>query len=101
MEFQPITREEAAKLPPFNSHREARLWFKIKYGDAFQIDDSFIAGEGDKETIIYRYNLILNRKTYDEETQKLIEGSLKDASRLLSSYQSLEISLEGDTHIVF
>ena len=101
MEFQPITREEAARLPRFSSHQGARLWFKNKYGDAFQLDDSFIVGEGEGETVVYRYNIILDRSAYEEEMGKLMEGSLKDASRLLSSYQSLEINLEGAVHIVF
>ena len=101
MEFWPIAREEAARLPHFRSHQEARLWFKNRYGDAFQLDDSFVVGGGERETIVYRYNLILDRSAYEEEMRKLMEGSLKDASRLLSSYQSLEINLEGAVHIVF
>ncbi|TKI73673.1 hypothetical protein FC701_36825, partial [Bacillus mycoides] len=41
-----ISREEEVEIPNFKSHEEARTYFKEKYGDAFQISESFkIDGE--------------------------------------------------------
>jgi hypothetical protein len=53
-----ITREEEAKLLFFfNDYKEAREWFKEKYGDSFilMIDDQ----------ICYFYYLILDRKVFE------------------------------------
>lgn len=95
-----ITREAEAALPKFRSHREARLWFKVKYGDAFEIDDSFVAGEGSESTICYRYNLILDRGLYEEGLRQLAQGSMMDAMDFLASYQSIEIMLDGNVHVI-
>ena len=35
-----ITREEEHNLPDFTSHDEARAYFKQRYGDKFQLEDS-------------------------------------------------------------
>ncbi len=102
MEIKKITREEEAKLPRFRTHREARLWFTIKYGDAFQIEDSFVVGEGDDATICYRYALVLNREVYEKGLRQLAQGSMGDAGadEFLRSYQSIEIMLDGNVHII-
>ena len=91
-----ITREEESKIPRFDSHKEARLWFIQKYGDDFEPCTSEII----ENEICYFYNLILDRKVYDQENRKLIEGRLGDAMALLSSYQSIEIMSTGSVHII-
>lgn len=100
MEIREITREDEAKLPNFNSHRDARVFFEARYHDAFQIEDSFIVGEGDDATICYRYALILNRKVYEEGLRQLTRGSMANADEFLRSYQPIEIMLNGDVHVI-
>ena len=87
-----ITRQEESTLPKFSNHQEARQWFKFMYGDDFMLTTV----EGD----IYFYYLILNRKRFDEEMAKLNKGTLGDSSKLLSSYQPVQISADGSVHIV-
>lgn len=100
MKIRKITREDEAKLPSFRSHREARMWFAIKYGDAFQIEDSFVVGEGDDASVCYRYALILDRKAYEKGLRTLAQGSMTNADDFLKSYQSIEIMLDGDVHVI-
>lgn len=91
-----ISREEEAKIPRFESHKEARKWFVMKYGDDFEYCTSEIYGE----EICYFYNLILDREVYEAENRKLIERRLGDAMALLNSYQSIEIMTTGAVHII-
>ena len=91
-----ISREEESGIPEFESNKEARSWFLLKYGDDFEYTTSEIIGE----EICYFYNLILDRKVYEEEHRKLIEGRLGDAMALLNSYQSIQIMNNGSVHIV-
>ena len=100
MKIKKITRKAEAVLPRFRSHREARLWFKVKYGDAFEIDDSFIVGEGEDASICYRYNLVLDREVYERGMRQLVQGSMSDAGDFLGSYQSIEIMLDGHVHVI-
>ena len=100
MEIRKITREDEAKLPHFNSHREARMFFVIKYGDAFQIEESFVVGEGDGASICYRYALILDKKAYEKGLRTLAQGSMTNADEFLKSYQSIEIMFDGDVHVI-
>ena len=100
MAIQAITREEEAKLPRFRSHREAKMYFSIKYGDAFEINEGFAVGEGDNATICHRCNLILNREIYDRGMRELTQGSMADAGDFLASYQSIEIMLDGSVHVI-
>ena len=110
MVIRAITREEEAELPTFRSHQAARDYFVAKYGDAFEIEDSFIVGQGDDATICYRYNLVLNREVYERGVRELMRGIMTDmpssstagvsAMEFLASYQSIEIMLEGDVHVI-
>lgn len=100
MEIRKITRDDEAKLPHFNTHREARMFFLVKYGEAFQIEDSFVVGEGADATVCYRYALILDREAYEKGLRTLAQGSMTDADDFLKSYQSIEIMLDGDIHVI-
>lgn len=103
MEIKKITREDEAKLPVFRSHQQARSYFVAKYGDAFQIEDSFVVKKSaDDATVIYRYALVLDQDAFEEGRRRLIQGTLGDegASKFLASYQSLEVSLEGSVHVI-
>ena len=102
MAIQPITRAEEAKLPTFRTHREARLFFRARYGSAFQIEDSFMAGEGADATVVYIYSLVLDKHEFEEGRRRLIEGALGDdgAERFLRSYQTIEIGFAGSVHVV-
>ena len=86
MEIRKITREDEAKLPRFNTHREAKMFFAIKYGD--------------DTSICYRYALILNREAYENGLRTLAQGSMTDADDFLKSYQSIEIMLNGTIHVI-
>ena len=100
MKVKKITREAEAALPKFRSHREARLWLKLRYGDALELEESFIAGEGDDETICYRYSLVLDREVYEKGIRQLVQGSMSDAGDFLASYQTIEIMLDGSVHVI-
>ena len=91
-----ISRQEEAEIPRFDSHKEARKWFVMKYGDDFEYCTSEIYGN----EICYFYNLILDREIYEEENRKLIDGRKSDGLALLNSYQSIEIMTTGSIHII-
>lgn len=90
-----ISREEAA-LPSFNSHVEARNWFKEKYGKDFMM----VGSELISEEIIYFYHLVLNRDVYDREMEKLRRGEPSIGDDLMNSYQIVEVFENGAIHIV-
>ena len=112
MEIKKITREDEAALPRFRTHREARLWFTIKYGDAFQLEESFAVGEHEGATICYRYALVLDREVYERGLRQLAQGSMGarsnedtapenvGADEFLRSYQSIEVMLDGSVHVI-
>ena len=101
MEIKKITREEAAKLPLFKSYAESRKYFKSKYGDAFQLEESFIVGDGANATVCYRYSFVLDRDVYEKGIRQLASSSMADAGDFLASYQTIEIMLNGDVHVIF
>ncbi len=83
MRIKAITREDEAKLPHFSSHAEARTYFSAKHGDdAFQIEGSFVVGEGDDATIVYRYSLVLDRDAFEEGRRRLMQGALQGEGAL-------------------
>ena len=94
--IQAISREEEAALPDFDSHEEARNWFKEKYGKDFMMVDSELISE----EIIYFYHLILNRDVYEREMEKLRKGEPSVGTDLMNSYQVVEIFEGGNIHIV-
>lgn len=91
-----ITRQEEAEIPLFNSHTEAREWFKDRYGDAFMLTDSELVGT----EICYFYYLILDRAVFEEEVKKLHSGTMTDSLKFLNSYQNIQIMDGGSVHIV-
>lgn len=92
-----ISREEESKIPEFNSHAEARKYFKDKYGDSFQLMDSDDSS-GEK---IYFYKLILNKKVYMEMIEEMNRNGFASMSeeRMFSS-QDIQIFENGNIHIV-
>ena len=102
MEIKKITREEAAALPRFRSAREARLYFALRYGDdSFRLEESFAVGEGADMTVCHRFSLVLDRAGYEKGLRQLARGSMADAGDFLASYQTIEVMLNGDTHVIF
>lgn len=92
-----ISREEEYNLPQFKSHEEARIFFKEKYGDDFQMTDS---SEIDGEKI-YFYKLILNREAFEELHNQLREkGCAKMTKEMMFSSQDIQIFESGHIHIV-
>jgi hypothetical protein len=94
-----LTREYEANLPEFNSHDEARSYFKNKFGDSFVMMDSNVIG-GEKH---YRYYLILDPEAFNKMQQELRENGHyadPDLSGLMS-YQTIEIAETGEIHILY
>ena len=92
-----ISRDEEALLPKFNSHDEARIFFKGKYGDDFQMtgSDTF-----DDEKI-YFYKLILDRKTHQEMHKELRRNGFCGMTKeRMFCTQSIQIMEDGGVHIV-
>lgn len=92
-----ISREDEREIPEFGSHYEARQWFKNKYGEDFFLVSSESIDKGKRRHI---YNLVLDRKTYDRSMEELLGGVMRDAQKLLESYQTIEITDGGGVHIV-
>lgn len=93
---QKITRREEAKLPSFNSHEEAKAYFKERYGDDFiTVGSETIMGEK-----CYFYYILLDRVAFEEGTRK-IQAGIHDASlKYLESHQPVQIMESGSVHIV-
>lgn len=91
-----ITREEESKIPQFNSHDEARQWFKEKYGSEFMMAGSEIIGEEK----CYFYYLILDREAFMRGHKEMEEKGYTTGTALLMSYQPIQIMESGSIHIV-
>lgn len=92
-----ITREDEAQIPSFNSHAEARAWFKDKYGDAFQLFETNTVDGVEW----YFYYLILDREVFKQGQAELKEGKMmSDPMKFLGSHQSIEINQHGHIHVV-
>lgn len=92
-----ISREEENEMPSFASHDEARAYFKERFGDDFQMTDS---REFDGEKI-YFYNLILNKDYYISYlTNAEVRTEPNSNLLFMFSYQTVEISENGNIHIV-
>jgi len=92
-----ISRQDEAKLPQFDNHESARKYFKNKYGNDFMMMDSEVIN-GEK---MYFYNLILDRKTFEDGQRKLLAaGSINNALEFMNSHQRIEIFENGNIHII-
>lgn len=92
---QKITRGEEAKLPAFDSHEEARVYFKEQYGDDFMVGSETIMGEK-----CFFYYVLLDKVAFEEGTRK-IQAGIHDASlEYLESHQPVQIMESGSVHIV-
>lgn len=91
-----ISREDEARIPPFDSHDEARQWFKAKYGEMFMLMDSEIIG-GQK---CYFHNLVLDYDTWLNGQEELKRTGSIVGMKYLGSYQAIQIFADGHIHIV-
>lgn len=90
------SREDEYNLPQFNSHDEARAFFKEQHGNDFQLVDSdFI---GDKK--IYFYYLILDHKAFDKGQQEMNDNGVTYGMDFLNSFQKIEIWEDGNIHML-
>ncbi len=93
-----ISREEAAEIPNFKSHEEARKYFKERYGDAFQLSEPFkIDGEQ-----VYSYMYIVDKEKFnemqdymDKHNTRLINAGDPETEGFMESYQSILIFEDG------
>lgn len=99
-----ISREEEGKIPKFNTHQEAREYFKSRYGQNFQMQDSQ-EYSGEK---VYLYHLILDMNQYLEAIKEINKLQIKSLGfnndnslleKYMFSYQAIEISESGNVHI--
>lgn len=92
-----ISREEEHQLPEFKSHKEAREYFKNKYGDDFQLMDS----DDSSEDKIYFYKLILNKEIYMDMLKEMREkGFASMSEERMFCTQDIQIMESGIVHIV-
>lgn len=94
MAVQKITKDEENILPVFNSHQDALIHFKNKYGDDFMLKSS---GEKNGEKINI-YVLILDREAFESGQKKLARFEMVPPD-FINSFQSIEIKENGDFHI--
>lgn len=92
-----ISRQAEAEFPEFDSHENARRYFKNKYGDSFVMANSEMIGDEK----IYFYHLILDRQQYFDGFKKLREdGIITDSLDFMNSYQPVEIFEDGRIHVI-
>lgn len=92
-----ISRQAEAEIPEFDSHENARKYFKNKYGNHFVM----MSSEMIDDEKIYFYSLILDRKIFEEgQKQMSKDGFMADALDYMNSYQSIEIFEDGRIHII-
>ena len=95
----PISRTDEAAFPQFNSHDEAKEFFKDKFGMDFVFDSAENIGDG----ICYFYVLIVDHAIYRKGKRILsqnqpVTGEL--GLQFLNSYQPIQIMENGSVHIV-
>lgn len=104
---KPISREEEANLPRFESAEEAYRHFKGVYGRDFAFLSVEKTGDGEE----YWYcHLILDRAAYELGNTALMQQSNRSGNgggtlqpvgiEFLNSHQTVEISVSGSVHIV-
>ena len=100
-----INREEENKLTKFDTYLDAVKYFKNKYGEKFQMQYS---QEFDEEKI-YFYHLILDEDEYWNAIKEINGKETKQSKctekeclfdRYIFSHQAIEISENGNVHII-
>lgn len=96
-----ISRQEEAQIPEFNSHDEARAYFKEKYGNKFIMIDSTVI-DGMK---LYFYDLVVNEEAYllmqEKKRQSPIMLDVDTITEeMFFSSQRIEIFENGRIHIL-
>jgi hypothetical protein len=91
-----ISREEEQEIPEFESHEEARKYFKEKYGDNFQLSDS----EMIDDRKCYFYYLIVDKEGYEEGMASMKKDGFVSGMRFMKSQQPIQIFEDGIIHIV-
>lgn len=81
----------------FIREKEAREWFKEKYGDSFILTSSELIDD----QIWYFYYLIIDRKVFEADQKEMeLKGIMTDAIKFMGSYQEIQIMEDGSVHIV-
>ena len=91
-----ITRSAEAELPHFSNHQEARDYFKNQYGNRFMMTDSRVIDR----VKTYFYHLVLDDKAYQDGIRNSRNGEPVSDMDLLFSYQSVEITEDGQIHVI-
>lgn len=93
MEFKKVTE----KMPNFQSHEEARQWFKGKFQEDFLIRCSE-AFQGRK---IYFYHIVKNKDLYQNYMQSFTKHTRPQITNMdtFNSYSTVEISENGEVNI--
>lgn len=91
-----ISREEERQLPQFSSHREAREYFKSKYGRDFVIEAiEDIDGED-----CYFCAVIFDWDAYNEMMDRAEKGLPLSGIKYIECKQPVQIMASGRVHIV-
>ena len=95
-----ISRNEEASFPEFQDHLSAIHWLNKKYGaEKFVMTDIIDDNFGK----VYCYDYILDKETYTKGKDLLLRNKImsgKESMKYMLSSQRIEISENGDIHII-
>ncbi|MCM3669036.1 hypothetical protein M3181_08485 [Mesobacillus maritimus] len=85
------------QMPDFQSHKEARDWFKGQLQNQFLLrSEDTVNGKR-----VYYYHIVKNKETYQQYMQSFAseEGHQITNADTFKSYSTVEISEDGDVSI--
>lgn len=95
MGIHKITPDEESKLPIFGSHEEAKEYFTTQYADAFVHKKTSELGG----VAIYKYILIVDKEAYKTGQEKLARFEMMNGPDFMNSFQSIQITEDGEVEI--
>lgn len=92
-----LSRKFEEQLPEFQSHDEARTYFKNDFGSNFQLNNS----EEIDEEKVYFYYLIVHKENFYKFQKEMRKNGYSSGTEGMMSYHSVEIWDDGRVHIVY
>lgn len=96
----PISRQDEADFPVFQSHNEAADFFKDKFGSDFVFESSENIGDG----MCYFYSVVTDHAIYNKGRRLLSAGQPVTGDlglQFMKSYQPVQIMENGNIHVVY
>lgn len=84
-------------MPDFESHKEARAYFKELFGGRIALQMSEVIG--DRKWYFYHY--VMDKPVYLSCVEKMKNNEPFDALEFMNSYQEVQVCENGDVHIVY